>query len=107
VKPASVHERRWEFVLVPHRRPRSPHHTNLVDQLESNGLTWGAYMESMPSAGYLADFWPSSSQQLYASKHNPFVLFNDIRSNPARRQAHAALPAASKRRTSPHSPSTC
>jgi hypothetical protein len=41
-------------------------------------------MESMPSAGYLNDFWPSSSQQLYASKHNPFVLFNDIRSNPAR-----------------------
>jgi phosphatidylinositol-3-phosphatase len=59
-------------------------HTNLVDQLEANGLTWGAYMESMPSAGYLNDFWPSSSQQLYASKHNPFVLFNDIRSNPAR-----------------------
>src|ERR1700675_536848 len=24
-------------------------HTNLVDQLEANGLTWGAYMESMPS----------------------------------------------------------
>jgi hypothetical protein len=41
-------------------------------------------MESMPSAGYLNDFWPSPSQQLYASKHNPFVLFNDIRSNPAR-----------------------
>jgi hypothetical protein len=59
-------------------------HTNLVDQLEANRLTWGAYMESMPSAGYLNDFWPSSSQQLYASKHNPFVLFNDIRSNPAR-----------------------
>jgi hypothetical protein len=59
-------------------------HTNLVDQLESNRLTWGAYMESMPSAGYLADYWPSSSQQLYASKHNPFVLFNDIRSDPAR-----------------------
>jgi phosphatidylinositol-3-phosphatase len=59
-------------------------HTNLVDQLEANGLTWGAYMESMPSAGYLNDFAPSSSVQLYASKHNPFVLFNDIRSNPAR-----------------------
>jgi hypothetical protein len=59
-------------------------HTNLVDQLEANGLTWGAYMESMPSAGYLNDFWPSPSQQLYASKHNPFVLFNDIRSSPAR-----------------------
>ena len=59
-------------------------HTNLVDQLEANKLTWGAYMESMPSAGYLGDYAPSSSQQLYASKHNPFVLFNDIRSDPAR-----------------------
>ena len=59
-------------------------HTNLVDQLEAKKLTWGAYMESMPSVGYTDDFWPSTSQQLYASKHNPFVLFDDIRSNPAR-----------------------
>ena len=57
---------------------------NLVDQLEASGHTWGAYMESMPSAGYLGDFYPSSSNPLYASKHNPFVLFNDIRSNPGR-----------------------
>jgi phosphatidylinositol-3-phosphatase len=68
-------------------------HTNLVDQLELNGLTWGAYMESMPSAGYLADFWPGPSQQLYASKHNPFVLFNDIRSNPARLANDKPYPA--------------
>jgi phosphatidylinositol-3-phosphatase len=59
-------------------------HTNVVDQLEENRLTWGAYMESMPSAGYTGDYWPSTSQQLYASKHNPFVLFTDIRSDPAR-----------------------
>src|SRR5436309_2377444 len=51
--------------------------TNLVDQLQARGYTWGAYMESMPTAGYLGDFWPSSSDPLYASKHNPFVLFND------------------------------
>jgi phosphatidylinositol-3-phosphatase len=57
---------------------------NLVDQLEASGHSWAAYMESMPSAGYLGDFWPSSSQPLYASKHNPFVLFDDIRSDPAR-----------------------
>ena len=57
---------------------------NLVDQLEAKGYTWGAYMESMPSAGYTGDFWPSQSNALYASKHNPFVLFNDIRSNPGR-----------------------
>jgi hypothetical protein len=59
-------------------------HQNVVDQLEAKKLTWGAYMESMPSAGYTGDYWPSTSQQLYASKHDPFVLFDDIRSNPAR-----------------------
>jgi hypothetical protein len=59
-------------------------HTNLVDQLEANHDTWGAYMESMPSVGYLGDFYPSSANPLYASKHNPFVLFDDIRNDPSR-----------------------
>src|SRR5579859_5765675 len=59
-------------------------HTNIVDQLEAKKLTWGAYMESMPSAGYTGDYYPGASQQLYASKHNPFVLFDDIRSSTAR-----------------------
>jgi len=56
---------------------------NIVDQLEAKGKTWGAYMESMPTAGYLGDFAPGTIQ-LYASKHNPFVLFTDIRNNAAR-----------------------
>jgi hypothetical protein len=56
---------------------------NIVDQLEAAGKTWGAYMESMPTAGYLGDFAPGTTA-LYASKHNPFVLFTDIRNNPAR-----------------------
>ena len=59
-------------------------HTNLVDQLEAKKLTWGAYMESMPSAGYTGDYYPSQTDPLYASKHNPFVLFTDIRNSPAR-----------------------
>jgi hypothetical protein len=59
-------------------------HTNLVDQLEEHGLTWGAYMESMPSVGFTGQFAPSSSVQLYASKHNPFVLFKDIVTSPTR-----------------------
>ena len=58
-------------------------HTNLVDQLEAAGHTWGAYMESMPSAGYLGDTAPGTIS-LYVSKHDPFVLFSDIRSDPAR-----------------------
>ncbi|HEY8735836.1 MAG TPA: alkaline phosphatase family protein [Candidatus Dormibacteraeota bacterium] len=58
-------------------------HTNLVDQLESNHVSWGAYMDAMPSPGYLGDQWPPNAG-LYVSKHDPFVLFNDIRDNPAR-----------------------
>jgi hypothetical protein len=59
-------------------------HTNLVDQLEAHGISWAAYMESMPSAGWLGDNYPSDSNALYASKHDPFVLFSDIRNDPAR-----------------------
>lgn len=59
-------------------------HTNLVDQLEASGHSWAAYMESMPEAGWTGDNYPSNSVALYASKHNPFILFSDIRSNPAR-----------------------
>jgi phosphatidylinositol-3-phosphatase len=58
-------------------------HTNLVDELEASHISWGAYMEALP-ADPLADFWPSSANPLYASKHNPFALFTDIRDNPAR-----------------------
>ena len=60
-------------------------HTNLVDQLEASGHSWAAYMESMPEAGWTGDNYPSDSSALYASKHNPFILFDDIRSNDARR----------------------
>src|SRR5712691_13370626 len=58
-------------------------HTNLVDELDASHISWGAYMEALPSDP-LADFWPSSADPLYASKHNPFALFTDIRDNPAR-----------------------
>jgi hypothetical protein len=59
-------------------------HTNLVDQLEASHHTWGAYMESMPANDPLVDNWPANNNALYASKHNPFVLFSDIRNDPAR-----------------------
>ncbi len=59
-------------------------HTNLVDQLESHGKTWAGYMEAMPAADKLIHNWPSNGNALYANKHNPFVLFDDIRNDPAR-----------------------
>ena len=58
-------------------------HTNVVDTLEASHISWDAYMEALP-ADPLADFWPSSKQPLYASKHNPFALYTDVRGNPAR-----------------------
>lgn len=59
-------------------------HTNLVDQLEARGVSWAAYMESMPANDKLTQNWPSAGNALYANKHNPFVLFPDIATDPAR-----------------------
>ena len=52
--------------------------TNLPDLLESHGLTWKTYQESMPGPCGLQD------TLRYNQKHNPFVFFSDIRNNPSR-----------------------
>jgi len=57
--------------------------TNIVDQLEKAHISWGAYMQTLPS-DKLARFGPSDGEPLYAKKHDPFVLFDDVKSNPAR-----------------------
>ncbi len=59
-------------------------HTNLVDPLEAHHLTWAAYMESMPVAGYLEPYYPPTIG-LYVNRHNPFILYTDIRSKASRR----------------------
>lgn len=51
---------------------------NLIDQLEKADKTWKAYMESMPSACFIG----SSGE--YAQKHDPFIYFDDIRTNQER-----------------------
>src|SRR6478752_5442096 len=60
---------------------------NLVDQLEAKNVRWGAYMEDLP-ANKLDRFGPvlahGTTASLYAKKHNPFVLFDDVKNNPAR-----------------------
>ncbi|MFF2812613.1 alkaline phosphatase family protein [Streptomyces sp. NPDC058000] len=57
---------------------------NLVDQLEAKGLSWKAYMQSMPQAGYEGEFAPGNvggtTVKLYAQKHNPFMYFSDVNS---------------------------
>src|SRR5439155_1707300 len=56
--------------------------TNVADKVESAGKSWKAYEESMPSACFLGD---SGS---YAQKHDPFIYYNDVRTNTSRCQSH-------------------
>ncbi len=51
---------------------------NLADNLNAKGLSWKGYMESMPSNCGL------TTSGNYAPKHDPFVYFDDIRTNTAR-----------------------
>src|SRR6266516_4131104 len=78
-------------------------HTNLVDELTARRISWGAYMEALP-ADPLADFAPSAAAPLYASKHNPFALFTDIRSNPAQVANIKPYTALAGDLNSPHAP---
>jgi hypothetical protein len=55
---------------------------NLVDQLEARHIRWDAYMQTLPK-DKLARTGPGDVA-LYAKKHNPFVLFDDIKNNPER-----------------------
>ena len=48
-----------------------------LDRLVPAGRTWRAYMESMPSPAFVGDAYP------YMQKHNPFVYYDDIRTDPA------------------------
>lgn len=56
-------------------------HVNLVDQLESAGVSWKGYMQSLPSVGFTGAV---SADGLYVRKHDPFMMFPDISTNPAR-----------------------
>jgi hypothetical protein len=67
-------------------RPYTVHQINqpsIVDQLEGAGLTWKGYFQSMPFAGYPGTCFPTTGPCLYASKHNGFVNFVHVSSNPA------------------------
>lgn len=63
----------------------------IVDQLAAHGLSWKAYMQSMPYTGYTGEYYPYTTVngqtvpiKLYAQKHDPFMYFPSIRNNPDR-----------------------
>ena len=51
---------------------------NLFHQLQTAGVSWGEYMESMPSTCYTG-----ADTGEYKKGHNPAVYYSDITSNPA------------------------
>ena len=55
---------------------------NIVDQLEAKNHTWKAYMQSLSLCTTKLDH--ACGNQLYERKHDPFVSFADVQSNPAR-----------------------
>ena len=73
---------------------------NLADQLETAGLSWKGYMDSMPSPCFHADYSPTAGADSfqgnstappagnYADRHNPFNYFDDIVGNDARCKQH-------------------
>ncbi|KAI9201878.1 phosphoesterase family-domain-containing protein [Polychytrium aggregatum] len=54
-------------------------YTSLVDLLEAKFISWKTYQDAMPSACYTG-----STSGTYARKHNPFISFNDVRTNSTR-----------------------
>ena len=55
--------------------------TTLANQLEKAGISWKAYMESMPSAGYTGGDTTCCGGQYY-QHHNPFVYYPSVTSLP-------------------------
>jgi phosphatidylinositol-3-phosphatase len=53
----------------------------IVDQMEKAGVSWKAYMSSMPSPCYTGP-----DTDLYVRRHNPFMYFTNIEREPTRCQ---------------------
>lgn len=55
--------------------------TSVFDLLEQNGLTWKAYNEDIPAAGWTGY---SNDNGTYVRKHNPAIVFDSIGLNQTR-----------------------
>ncbi len=56
-------------------------HQNLVDQFEAAHVSWKGYMQSLPYPGDLIDVTPNG---LYVRKHDPFLMYPDVYTDPGR-----------------------
>jgi phosphatidylinositol-3-phosphatase len=56
-------------------------HQNLVDQFEAAHVSWKGYMQSLPFPG---DTVNVTANGLYVRKHDPFLLYPDVYTVPAR-----------------------
>jgi hypothetical protein len=54
----------------------------LVDQLNKVGVHWTAYMGGMPSVCFQGPEYPPGTYDGYAKKHNPFLYFDHLRTDP-------------------------
>ncbi|KAG0214797.1 hypothetical protein BGX28_001432 [Mortierella sp. GBA30] len=55
-------------------------YTTIVDLLEKKNITWKAYQEDAPTPCFTG----FQNQGLYFRKHNPFIIYDSIATNPAR-----------------------
>jgi len=72
---------------------------NLADALEAKGRTWKSYQEDMPRPCFL-----DAGTANYALKHDPFLYFTNIRTNPARCNRVVPLTQFDADLTSGHTP---
>ena len=66
------------FGLTSDACPKTYSSANLAQELVQAGDSFAGYSESMPSTGYTGCYYPSSSNPLYARKHNPWVDFTNV-----------------------------
>src|SRR5439155_25783631 len=73
-----------------------------VDRVEASGRSWKAYMESEPGPCFVGDSYP------YMQKHDPFVHYDEVRTNPSDCAkvvpAPALAPDLAPRATTPNYP---
>ena len=58
--------------------------TNLVDLLEAGSVSWKAYFENYPGQCNIDTAAGDTTTGQYVRRHNPFISFDNIRTNPAR-----------------------